>query len=70
MKEEYEKQIRDLTSAKQDSDNELKEKGVLLQKAETLSKEQAVKMTQLTKQIDTLQKELQKVQKGFETQIA
>jgi len=69
MREQYEKQINELTTGKNDAEAELKEVKVHLASAENKNKEQTIKITQQTKEIDTLKKELARVQKGFESQL-
>ena len=70
MKEEYERQILALTSAKQEAEQELKETKVHLQSAESKGKEAAIKVVQQTKEIDVLKKDIAKLQKGFESQLS
>lgn len=70
MKQAYEKEIEELKSAKLDAESELAETKVHLTTAEAKNKENNLKVSNLTKEVDTLKKELAKTQKGYESQLA
>lgn len=70
MKEAYEKQINELTAAKTNAENELSDTKVTLTGMEARAKEHVVKLTQQTKELENLKKELARQQKGFDSQMA
>ena len=70
MKQAYEKEIEELKSAKLDAESELAETKVHLSTAEAKNKENNLKVSNLTKEVDTLKKELAKTSKGYESQLA
>lgn len=70
MKETYEKQIDELQTAKLDAETELREIRVHFSSSEAKCKEQALKITQQTKEIESLKKEMERNKKMFENQLS
>ena len=70
MREEFEAKITELTTAKNEAELDAKESKSQLTSVEARSKDQATKISQQTKEIDGLKKELNRVQKGLESQLA
>lgn len=69
MREEYETQISQLTTAKQTAETEVKEYKTQLTTSEARNKEQALKLSQQNKEIETLKKDLARLQKGLDSQL-
>jgi len=70
MKENYEREINELKSAKLEAETELREVKVHLKSSEAKCNDQSSKLVQQTKEIDTLKKELARKEKSFESQLA
>lgn len=70
MKQAYESQITELKTAKTSAEDELRETKDTLFGIEARAKEHVVKISQQTKEIENLKKELTRQQKGFDSQMA
>ena len=70
MREEYEAKLSVLTTAKAEIEAVAKESKEKLTIVEAKNKDQATKISAQTKEIENLKKDLGRVQKGLESQLA
>ena len=70
MKAAFQKEISELTSAKLEAETELKEVKAGVSSLESKNREQAQKLTSVTKELESLKKDMARAQKGFESQLA